>query len=278
MSKALITSPIAPLMLAPDIHSELADEVLHGMEAEVLDQISEDWCRIRTFYRYEGFARTMHLTADSRQLEAWAALPKMIVQKSYIDVLSAPRVQAYPVCSLPKGALLGTTGKSENGWIQTVTAAGEIGYTRASFLTPLPPPPKQLNQNQNELREAIVRTALEYLGAQYRWGGKTPLGIDCSGLCSMAYLLNGIVIYRDAAIRAGFPIQEIPYASVKPADLLFFPGHVAMYLGDHKIIHSTAYAGSDGVVINSFLSEAKTYRPHLEETITAAGSIFSAHI
>lgn len=60
------------------------------------------------------------------------------------------------------------------------------------------------------------------------------MGIDCSGLVSMAYLLCGISIYRDARIVEGFPIREIDRGDMKPGDLLFFPGHVAMYLGDGR--------------------------------------------
>lgn len=61
---------------------------------------------------------------------------------------------------------------------------------------------------------------------------------------------------------------------MKPADLLFFPGHVAMYLGEQKYIHSTGKAGSDGVVINSLDPAAPDYRPDLPEKLTGAGSWF----
>ena len=46
-----------------------------------------------------------------------------------------------------------------------------------------------LGKNEQEFRDSIIKTALSYLGTSYRWGGKTTLGIDCSGLCQMAYLL-----------------------------------------------------------------------------------------
>ena len=75
---------------------------------------------------------------------------------------------------------------------------------------------------EEAFRESIVQTAYSYLGTQYRWGGKTACGIDCSGLAFMSYFRNGILIWRDAAIKEGYPVHEIPIEQAKPGDLLFF--------------------------------------------------------
>ena len=113
-----------------------------------------------------------------------------------------------------------------------------------------------------------------YRRTHYRWGGKSPLGIDCSGLVSMSYLLNGIVIWRDASIREGFPVHAIELKDAKAGDLLFFPGHVAMYMGNGRYIHSTGKAGSDGVTFNSLDPDAPDFRADLKEQLTGVGSIF----
>ena len=55
---------------------------------------------------------------------------------------------------------------------------------------------------------------------------------------------------------------------------MFFPGHVAMYIGNQQYIHSTGKAGSDGVVINSLDPAAPDYRADLPEKLTGVGSYF----
>ena len=100
------------------------------------------------------------------------------------------------------------------------------------------------------------------------------MGIDCSGLVFMAWRLNGVSLYRDAKIVEGYPVREIPRNALAPADLLFFPGHVALYLGEGRYLHSTARSGSCGVVVNSLDPADGSFRPDLAERLTAVGSVF----
>ena len=90
----------------------------------------------------------------------------------------------------------------------------------------------------------------------------------------MAWFANGVLLYRDAQIVPGFPVREIPRETMDVADLLFFPGHVALYLGGGRYLHSTARAGSSGVVINSLDPLAPDYRSDLAQPLTAVGSVF----
>jgi cell wall-associated NlpC family hydrolase len=69
-------------------------------------------------------------------------------------------------------------------------------------------------------------------------------------------------------------MHEIPLENIQPGDLLFWPGHVGMYIGGDRYCHSTAKAGSDGFIINSLNPEHPDFRADLKEKITAVGSYF----
>jgi cell wall-associated NlpC family hydrolase len=90
-------------------------------------------------------------------------------------------------------------------------------------------------------RADIVRSAMQFLGLRYLWGGLSRWGYDCSGLTWAAYRAHGITIPRDADAQfaAGTPV---PLAKARPGDLLFYEhpvvGHVAMYVGGGKMVES----------------------------------------
>lgn len=127
---------------------------------------------------------------------------------------------------------------------------------------------------EDAFRFSVCQTAKLYLGTQYRWGGKSSSGVDCSGLCSGVYMQHGVLIYRDAQLREGWPMRQISFEEKKPGDLIFYPGHVVMYLGGNKYIHSTGAATSGGVVINSFDPKDPRYREDLVGKHIAVGTIF----
>lgn len=271
--KAIVNSPVCPLMSQPRRDCEMADEALFGMVVDVLERTTPGYCRVRTHYRYEGYACVDDLILSDERAGWWAGLPKKVVfHKNTCDVMADPKVQSWQLVTLPRGAVVSPVGEAEGGWQRTALPDGREGYLRASWLGEYFDAPPALPEE--ELRRRIVETAMLYAGTHYRWGGKSPLGIDCSGLTSMAYLLNGILIYRDARIVEGFPVREISREEMKPGDLLFFPGHIALYMGGGRYCHSTGRAGDDGFTVNSLDPSAPDYRADLAEQITQVGSYF----
>ena len=272
--KGIVITDICPLYKEPSCYSSLDDEVLHGMIVDVLCQ-TNGFLRVRTHYNYEGYALPNTLQCNRNLVSAWQSIPKWTVWSPYLDIKTSPAVQAPNVVSCTRGGLLGVTNSDEiigNGFIKVAMPNGCAGYTRRPCIKH--EVTSWSKTDEKELRAKLVNTAKLYLGTQYRWGGKTPLGIDCSGLTSMVYMLHGILIYRNANIHPDFPVKEIPFNEKKPGDLIFFPGHVALYLGNEAFIHATAYPTAIGVVINSFDPNSPVYREDLLEKVTKTGSIF----
>ena len=268
---ALIQTAAAPLWKEPKKGAERVDEALCGVPVEILES-SGIYRRVRTCYGYEGWAEEPALFPPA-SLEAWKAAPKALVRAPFADVQAEPSVQAPAVCTLPRGALVQLDAPAGTGkWSRVLLPNAVPGFLPASALTR--PHTGLGRRSPARFRCDVVRAACSYLGAPYRWGGMTPAGIDCSGLCFMAYALNGVCIFRDARLEPGYAIQKIPYRLVRPGDLLYFPGHVAMFIGNGRYIHATAGNGCHGVVVNSLDPRSPQYRADLPPKLLATGSLF----
>ncbi|WP_454852366.1 C40 family peptidase [Promicromonospora soli] len=78
---------------------------------------------------------------------------------------------------------------------------------------------------------AVVSVAMRYLGVPYLWGGSTPAGFDCSGFTSYVYAQVGINLPRTSSEQR-YAGPEVPFSQAQPGDLLWSPGHIAIYAGD----------------------------------------------
>lgn len=99
--------------------------------------------------------------------------------------------------------------------------------------------------------QAIVAAARSYIGVPYVWGGTTYNGIDCSGLTQAAHRAVGISIPRVSYDQAAAGKDVGDLSNALPGDVICYPGHVAIYIGNEKVIHAPTF--------NQSVKEASVY-------------------
>ena len=293
------------------LRSTIGDEGLYGQSCQVVGDDGGPMVQVRTFYGYPGYVRREELRfVTETELRAYLAAPCAMAARA-ADLLESPQVAGVPLLTVGRGARLRLAPlpaeEKPAGWTRVLLADGRAAWVWDTSLEPLRweedavfaqreglPFDDALAEalgveagqlaaralarwhggSEEAFRRAVCETARKYLGVQYRWGGKAWDGLDCSGLVSDVYMQNGVLIYRNAQIRPGWPVRAIPRAAMQPGDALYFPGHIALYLGEQLYIHSTGAAASGGVVLNSLDPASPLYRADLDEKLTAVGTIF----
>ena len=275
--------PITQLWNKPEA-LEAADELLCGWIYEVLEE-KDGFLRVRTHYGYESWMDAKEYLSIPKQYKDRKGL--YMVSAHMVDVLAEPRVQGRRMSTRFAGSLVRISEKSrtEDDWMRThflMPRRDGDGFLEDGRLPGVSEEAASVQtgrkENEEALRQEIADRALSFLGTQYRWGGKTAMGIDCSGLAFMSYLMCGILIFRDARVMPGFPVREIPMGNpaetARVGDLFFFPGHVAVSLGDGRFVHATAYPGCGCVTVNSLNEKDPDFRKDLREKLIAVGSVF----
>ncbi|MCR5277844.1 MAG: C40 family peptidase [Lachnospiraceae bacterium] len=92
-------------------------------------------------------------------------------------------------------------------------------------------------ESSDDLGQQVVDYALQFVGNPYKYGGTSLTnGCDCSGFTMSVYAHFGIKLPRTGQRSAGYAVGS--YAEAKPGDLLFYSGHVAIYMGNDQIVHA----------------------------------------
>lgn len=245
------------MYLCPDGKSEVTDELLYGTAVLVQDESYGGFVFCKTCYGYSGYVDEKALSQKKHNGT------EFVVTSSFCDLYEYPEYRFAPVLTLPKGSIIeGEEKKCAEKRFLGIEHKGKTYYVPRNNVATLPMLARC--ENKGEKRAQIVRSALSYLGTPYRWGGKSACGIDCSGLCFMAYTLCGLSLYRDAEPDARY-VKKIPFESMEPCDLVYYNGHITMYIGDGKYVHSSATLG--GVTVGSFDKNSPHYYSALSKDI-----------
>ena len=121
---------------------------------------------------------------------------------------------------------------------------------------------------KTQTKPNLTKVASMYLNSPYLWGGKTPFGIDCSGLTQMIYRINGYKIPRDASQQSEFGETLSFIEESEPGDLAFFDDkegkiiHVGMLLENNYILHAHGNVRIDRIDQTGIFNQEKQKHSH----------------
>ena len=201
----------------PSIEAPPSSELLPGEEFAVLE-ISGGWAW--------GYCRHDHYVGYVEAIELVEAPPAThVVAALEAPVLPEPDIHVPGLAKLPMGARI--TGHEEHDFLAT-----DIGFVSFTHVRPI---------GAHEHDPVLVAKRL--LGAPYLLGGRSPRGIDCSGLVQVSLGFCGIPAPRDSDQQRVLGKRIPEDAPLRHGDLIFFEGHVGMMVDEAQMIHATAHTG-----------------------------------
>ena len=315
---AVVQTSTCYMRLQPDYEAALETQELMGTVVEVVGssrywrqivcpQPYKAWTTSMTIVEMTG-----------EQIEEYEKAPKYIYTAEYGHLFTKPDINSNRICDLVGGDVLRvvekpvkekskterlieelgvrlaglkneicppiTAPEKQEIWVEAMLPSGKTGWIKANDVRLLG---ERINAEMGkdiqgcispEKIEGAIAQAQKMVGVPYLWGGMSSKGVDCSGLVRICFLMNDVLLPRNASqqikcgqrielplkdIKDGYDVETAQKATegLKRGDLVFFGkidemrvSHVALYLGDGKIIHS-----SHLVRINSLIPGENDY-------------------
>ncbi|MBR2004496.1 MAG: C40 family peptidase [Thermoguttaceae bacterium] len=249
----------------PRYSAELTTQSRMGTPVRILKR-EGGWLLVQNADGYLGYTTVGSVKSATRdEFNRWVDAKKLIWLDAFGSIYSEPNENSAPISDLTAGNVTVWKNEETRGdFYRVETPDGRLGWIRKSGATEWS---AWLEANKELSAERLIATAKRFLGTPYVWGGTSAKGVDCSGLTSLSFYLNGFCLLRDVSLLQGEGVEvdlTQGRSSLKPGDLLIFGAkradgstyyrHVAIYLGDDRFIHSAT-----SVRINSLHPDAPDF-------------------
>jgi cell wall-associated NlpC family hydrolase len=218
-----VIAPQAPLRREPRPDAPLDTEALRGERVLVYDANAEGW----VWGQLAGDHYVGWLPSAALAPPGPAPTHKVVALRTF--VFPGPSIKLAPLEALPFGAALNIARVEDR---LAVTPSG--GYVPAAHLKPI-----------GDSERDFVAVAERFVGTPYLWGGKTALGLDCSGLVQIALSACSLPCPRDSDMQeralGGAVDHTAPSFKLERGDLIFWSGHVAIACDRDSIVHANAF-------------------------------------
>ncbi|MBI1838003.1 MAG: C40 family peptidase [Flavobacteriia bacterium] len=216
---------ISPVRSSNNDQAEIVTQLLFG-EIVHVEQMQEPWFKIKTYFdNYEGWMDSKHVHfLSEKEVKRW--LEGLSRQYKLVDNIITP----WGNQRIVKGSYIPALKQFDFN----------IGQDKYKFI----------DVNSEKIPVSIFETALEYLNTPYLWGGKSPFGIDCSGLTQQVFRFYDINLPRDASQQVEHGL-EVSFDEIQEGDVAFFHNktgkvtHVGILNGLGKIIHASGHVRID---------------------------------